>query len=993
MSHLKKFSYPDITRRKLIIFLTFITFCTLTVIISPLTIQLQKIFQYNDISKYMIAASMLSLFLGSSLGKYLYKKFTASKRMTVFFSFLYFLSFTAGLFFIYNLKADYPLVKLYSNHFYITTAVILLLPLLTGILNSYFLKISTGDFIDDKSLIVPYTFSIFSAIAAGIIFSIHFQDYFEEFISVSLLSALSALIPLLSLFLKNLDFNPNPLFAQHYIDEESDNNIVIKVRDDLLFTYINFSLILIYLFLGFSLFIQEYGNTLENLFFYISTALSTLAISLLASVVFRLKYWHIFSEVLYPISYLLSFYIIQFNSSSLSPFSMIMILNIPCLIYGFSLNQTLNNIMQRFDHEKRFNICDFSFYILPVPILIILPFIPFSYFAFYGLLYAVMFFNLLIPGMFIFNMAKNLRKKITYTIIVMLLIPSIVFGHSFFKISITREYFIRNVENFETLRKVNYNTPYISSNEVIKYKRKPIFHISDSRIQNLKRAVSVGLLYSNESSEILAIDSNQKFFQNPVYNAFDKFRCIDNIPESKIDYKRLPVSGQTKYEAVNTGILSFLKKNQRVYDIIIDNPNIIDQNSEFRFCYDYLNIIKKNIKKNGIYIKIIDLNYQSSSKIKQSLIKTGKLFKHNISFMFCNYLVVASSDNIESLKLNSISVSNVSKLIENNKIGFIYYDPIQILNYILFTDIDTASPFFSSPDRSKKLTSIVYNPIPEQLTEYYMAYEPEWYGMLLSKDKQNTDFNKSIRSFFKKDMEILKLFKKTDFYESNSDYELETAALFKIKKIANYKPALRSYINKILSLKETHYHNKALQYEKKKDWDNAEKLYKAILAIDKDNFNANYKLGILYLTIQQFENAFKYINKALQLNKNHPNVLYQMGVLMFSDNKPDLAISYLEKAYSHKEKHAQLFMYLGLSYMKKERFLKAEECFKKAKLEDPNDNKIENLLKETQENIKSKNTYIHPDKRTSMLDDEKDEEIGLPINKKALRSRLSDEGK
>ena len=67
--------------------------------------------------------------------------------------------------------------------------------------------------------------------------------------------------------------------------------------------------------------------------------------------------------------------------------------------------------------------------------------------------------------------------------------------------------------------------------------------------------------------------------------------------------------------------------------------------------------------------------------------------------------------------------------------------------------------------------------------------------------------------------------------------------IFLLKKMAEYRPSFRTYINRILTYKENYYYHNALQLEKKTKWDEARRLYNAILIINENNFEANYRMG------------------------------------------------------------------------------------------------------------------------------------------------------
>jgi len=139
------------------------------------------------------------------------------------------------------------------------------------------------------------------------------------------------------------------------------------------------------------------------------------------------------------------------------------------------------------------------------------------------------------------------------------------------------------------------------------------------------------------------------------------------------------------------------------------------------------------------------------------------------------------------------------------------------------------------------------------------------------------------------------------------------------------------------------------------------------------------------------DNASRYLNTALQLDRNHPHLLYQIGVLMFSGNKYNEAISFLEKAESLNEKNASLYMYLGLSYEKINKPEKAKENYERAIIQDPNDKKLRDLLDSVLIKLKPAGDPYFQSERSNMIDDEKDEEFILPVNDKAIRSRLMDD--
>ena len=234
--------------------------------------------------------------------------------------------------------------------------------------------------------------------------------------------------------------------------------------------------------------------------------------------------------------------------------------------------------------------------------------------------------------------------------------------------------------------------------------------------------------------------------------------------------------------------------------------------------------------------------------------------------------------------------------------------------------------------------------------------------------------------------------KKTEFAESVNEYDQETDLLFQLKKYAPYNDKLKKYLDILLDYKENYYYSEALRLEKEKKWEDAAILYRAILTMNSNNFDANYRFGLLYITLQDLNNAFKYLDTALKLNKNHPQVLYQMGILLFSNDKYKESIDYLEKAQELGINTATLYLYLGISYDKTNMLEKAKENLEKAIILDPNDVKLKSLIEQLNKKIVIKTDQVENENKTSMIDDEQGEEIKIPVNKNAVKARLNNKG-
>ncbi len=994
MSHIKKFSYRETSGRWLILLVLFITFFNTTVLLSDATVSFREYFPYVHVFKTVLMIVIASIFTGNILGRLIYASIKKYRLLNILIAVLFSASalFYAGKSLIP--ETDWSNISIYIMNQYYVLILIAVPSLLCGILNSYFLKVCCGDFIDEKNLLIQYILVLLISLSAGIgfIYLLNFLHMDGSLLSLAP-SLLTVAVPFLLYFIR-IPFTPELMYAQHLIDEEKNDSLDQNDRDDLFFTYMNFSYILLYLTLGYLVVNKFFGTLHYHLILYIMVSVFFIIAGMLAGRMRKHLFWHVYSEMLYPVCFIFYLFMLYHNSDIITAGWGIALAGIPAFVFGFSLKQTIVNITTKYDHEKRFNIIDFSLFIMPVPLISAISFVHFTNITFFLLLYTIAGMNILIPGIFMLNVNIDPLKKILYLMFSLIFIPAIIFMHLYFEIPLSGKSFYSEISNYEILRNTNYNIPYITGKGTVTLSGAPVFYLSDSTIRNMKRAAGATAVFNAENSSALILDSNQKFFRNTAFSFYNNPKIIDTLPEEKIDYNRLPFSGRQLYVSENQPLYKFLSQNKKAYDFIIDSPNIMDQlYHESHFSSKYYSLIKKNMNSSGVYALIINLQFHNGM-LAEAAVNLKASFEHHVVFLFSNIAVVMASDDKNSLMIDKNSISRMEKIImDSKKFGILFYSPIHPLNNIIFKDIDNLRPFLK---KSGYMRPPFYgrheiSNIPEPLAEYYLSYEPEWFSSLLKNDKENHSFANKIKSQILKEQSVLKLLKKTEYSESINNYENETDYLFQLRKLRSYNSSLKEYIDTILAYKEKYYYDEAVRLEKEKKWDHAATLYKAILNINKNNFDANYRFGLLYITIQDLNNAFKYLNTALKLNKNHPNVLYQMGVLMFSSDKPDEAIDFFEKARQQKEKHASLFMYLGLAYEKTGKLDKAREFFGKAIIEDPNDKKLQSLLDETNEKLKSENGKWQQEKRTNMIEDEKDEEIILPVNKKALKSRLMDE--
>jgi len=939
--------------------------------------------------------TLFSFLSGNVLGKLIYQSVPSYKFINISVTFILFTILVFYFFKTAILGENFSHFNLYVRSRYLASLVIIVPSLFTGLINCYFIKISTGDFIDEKNLLSPYLIISFLAISSGTIVSLVSHLIYPGIFYLPYIYAFTAFLTMIFMIFINIPFIPEALIAQHYPDDDQVEQETQIHRDDLFYTYMNFSYITIYLFLGLIAFNKFFGDIYYYSFLYISVVLVSMIIGIVIGRIKKFSSWHVYSEMLFPIFFLSYLFFLYNYENKIHPCVGFLFLILPSLVFGFSIKQTVLNITYNYKHEKRFRIINFSLFILPIPIIIAASLVNYTNLFFFLILYVITLLNIIIPGLFLFNSSLSSGKKLFYFFFSLLFIPAIVFMHLYYKIPLNNRVFVDNITNFELLRNTNFNLPYINERGEIKKSGSTMFYLSESTIRNLKRAAAATSLFCDEESKVMIIDSNQKFFRNPIFGFYNNAVVIDTVPYSYISDNRLPISGRELYVAQEKEILNFLIDDNAQYKSIIDAPNILDQNfNAFRFSKDYYSLVKKRLTDDGIFINIIDLQLSNYALVSNSLSAVSDIYKHHLVFIFSNIALVISSDNIESLKINHNSINRINKIIENNSIyGLIFYKETHPFNNIIFNDLNIFQQFLASP---KKMNPYIYSSVeiknlPEQLSEFYFSYKIEWIDSLFTENKDDANFISSFKSDLSRNSSILELLKKTEYAESVNAYDQETDLLFQLKKYAPYNDDLKKYLELVLGYKENYYYSEALRLEKEKKWDDAAILYRAILTMNSNNFDANYRFGLLYITLQDLNNAFKYLDTALKLNKNHPQVLYQMGILLFSSDKFKESIEYLEKAKELGINTATLYLYLGISYEKTKQFDKAKENLEKAIILDPADAKLKSMIEQLnkQITIESSQGVIEEEKK-NMSDDEQDEEIKIPVNKKAINARLKD---
>ena len=993
MSFIREFSYPDVIQRRIIYSNIFFTLIIIGFIFTDSSFDLKFYYFYFPVSKMIAITAATGLFLGSFFGKMIFNKVSNCRLIylitDISFGILTILYLLRKYIFFYNFE---PFLNIFLYSIYIFPLFIFIITFISGIKFNYFLKLSCGDFIDEKQGIFYNIILSLVGVSIGVLIAPIKFIYSD--INIILLTV--PIILFVTCFFVKLRYNPDPLFAQEFENDTQSNNARSKKKDNLLFTYLNIIYMILFIFLGFQTIIRFYGDLfLVEILFFIIISFSIIAGFFIGKST-KFSYFHIYSESIFPV-FFLAFIFSMFIFGDKIPYYVGILLFIPIsIIFGITSYHTLNNIFINYNHKKRFIILEFAIFILPFPIILSLSFINFTNSWFFIFTYILSILCILIPGFHLINLeTKRGYLKAMYFTYFLISIPILILINMKINIPFNKNFYVLKVENYEKLRNINYNSLYINERVSVKINKRTIFNTSDSIIRNLKRSLlPIGLyLTEKDKKKILFIDSNQKFFRNPVIGYFKNSLCLDVIPKSIIDYSTLPFSGSQKYIPEENHALLFFYKNNKKFDLISNIPNILDQNyNYFRFSKEYYKLIQSRLTDKGIHLQIINVSGCSSDFFTSMINNLSSTFKSNTVFIFSNIIAIFSSNDENSLKIDSENISNLRNLFEQQKaIKGLFLDEYHVLSHVAYTKLDEFKNSLNISELNPLylfLKTKKYE-LSKDITDRYISINDKFLELFDKKPEKYYEIQNYKNQIFYKD-KILKLLKSADMSESLQNYSDETKILFELKKLTEYRPELRKYILHILSYKENYFFNAAVNFEKQKKWDKAKELYNAILTINKDNFETNYRMGLLCITIQDIDNSFKYLQNAMKLKKDHPKVLYQMGVLLFSTGKIDEAIEYFNRALQKRETSSSIFLYLGICYEKKNNIPQAEYYYTKALLEDPNDINIKSRL----ENIKKikeeeKNKWKLPAKKNE-LEDEKDVEMPLPINKSAYDIRLGD---
>ncbi|MGL4369868.1 MAG: tetratricopeptide repeat protein, partial [Spirochaetota bacterium] len=770
----------------------------------------------------------------------------------------------------------------------------------------------------------------------------------------------------------------------------------IQSRDDIFFTYLNLTYILIYSFLAGVILNRYFGDSAWiKAVFTAAVLLSFCAGSSAAALIRRSLMAHIYGEIAYPFLFLVYFIIIHSFHSSMQWFSAIMLFVPAAVIFGGAIYHSVRCIAEENDQEGGFRVLSISIFIIPVPILIALSLVNFTETIFSLFFYLLAAVNLIIPGIYLSQKKVREYKKGIYFIFAALTVPLFIFLHFYFTIPFSGRSFVSRVSGYDEILKINYSADYLPQSADVSLNGKPVFHADDLSIRSMKRQIITLALFADPASDnVLFVDGTRRFFANPAEGYFSGAVRFDYFPDSWTGIVKLPPATMKEIPNIKGEIIESFRRSKAPFSVIVDIPNLYDQSfSQWRFSPDYYRLVKKHLTGKRIFAQCFDISRCSRSDFSDAIDSFKKEFPKASAFLYANHLIIIGSDRNDSIILTAEGLQRVRRIIQTEPgASTVFFSEIQCISHALFSDLSecNAVPVKRNPARDFfMLNSAEGTVIPDDLSSRFAAYHTA--AVPLAADPTGWVFKNYLEQSLRGYSRQLTLLKRIEEFSRAGDYENETAALLELRRFGEYDQSLRQYSSALLSFKETHYSEMALSFEKNKKWEDAGKIYRAILIINPNSFTANYRMSLISLTLQDIDGAFGYLRTAMRLQSDNPNVMHQMGVLLFSTRKYSEALEYLQKAVLLKKYDAATYYYIGLCYEEMGRTPEAINYYQQSLVKDPENQEISGSLQRIKDKMqKTQEQWQSPEKK-NQYDVERGEEIPLPINKSAIDIRLKDE--
>ena len=115
----------------------------------------------------------------------------------------------------------------------------------------------------------------------------------------------------------------------------------------------------------------------------------------------------------------------------------------------------------------------------------------------------------------------------------------------------------------------------------------------------------------------------------------------------------------------------------------------------------------------------------------------------------------------------------------------------------------------------------------------------------------------------------------------------------------------------------------------------AEAIYKDILKISSNNFEANLNLGTIYARQSKFNEAVKYLEVAISQNSQVPQIYNNLGLIYTHLDQNEKAIEVLNKVIKLNSATSVTYCHLAIAFTNLSRVIEAKESYKKSLELDP----------------------------------------------------------
>lgn len=976
MTQIRQYDYSNTAQRSLFTVISFLISVTAGAFFSVDIRIANNLFPYNSGFIYAGLCFFFIHMIGFISGRWLFRSISFSRIIFILTS-VSFCGLSGFLFFKTGASdsGSSQIARMIVFNAFFPAGLLVLVPLLWGFLNNYILKVTCGIFFDEKRGGAGFILALASGFAAGYAVCRFLPG--KPFLWS--MYAFAGLILLMTVFVR-AQYSPKPFLAQNIGDTiQPDEEESARQREDLFFSYLNFSSIILYFFIAGSVLPAFYRDTyVSRELFFVLLFPSTIIGFILPYFIRTNRFRFFYIELAYPFLFGCWFLAVFSFHDRISLLTAGLLFAPVAAVFGASFHYSIKSVLALRDQTSASGVIGFSLFVLPVPILAALGFVPMTWAVFLVIFYLSAIVNIGVPV--IFNAQRKLSefRRVVYFAFVILSVLLFVFVHLYFKIPFSNTAMIKKASGMENVLAISFSSDYTPKSADAYFNGLPAFHSSNQTIRSLNQAVVTASLFSDyKKDRVLFIDGNHSFFSNSAESFFKNAVRIDYVPKNYSGYQRVRVSSRREIATEETNILKGLRSANGAYSIILDMPNLYDPGEKnFRFSPEYVRIMKSRLTGKKIYAVVINSNRGNKTLLKTIKDSFRSEFPFASVFRYGEYVMILGSENRESLAISDSSVQSLKTFLgEDQKLSALFIGENQCFSNIVFTGK-------TSDIKDDLIVPQKANALPAEYVKKHNA------GIEAASPVQ---FRMQIQNYLSANDRALSLLKQIEECAIAGDFESETRNYLELKKMGEYNPALRQYALYHINAREAVFRDTAVSYEKEKQWEDASRIYKAMLVLTPSDFDVNYRISVISLTLQDIPGASEYLKKAMGLQPNNPNVMHQMGVILFSTGKYSEAIEYLLKAVALQKSDGVTYYYLGICYEEMGRFLEAQQYYDLAIQKDPSSPDIIAASGRLKQKMKKQTEQWQAPEQKNQNELEKGENFPLPINKSAIDVRLKDD--